>query len=317
MQEKKKTKRERERERRHKRGPTQAARKNAQSSAGQSWIQWQPHGNREKTGRSHPAQAGPHRKKRGGQATTKLQTQRRQKSTRKISHKKLRNGQGRQKKKRAFRKQTRSQSKTIAKHRGDKQENTNFPGNSSFSSRPCLRRLKVGGVLKKRFQRTDSFSPLNMSKTRVRTGGTLPDLRVSSLCRGHANFLCIVPSLSSWRGVHANPFCIVPICSDDPRRGSNSSCAAMRERETEGKRERERESKSNNPTNNQPTNNPPPPPKEKHSRDYALVRSPCGSAKQQTVNNASNLDVSKRARRRPPRTHSSRGGCDDPRVCSL
>ena len=121
--------------------------KNAQSSAGQSWIQWQPHGNREKTGRSHPAQVGPHRKKRRGQATTKTA------NTSKNLHERYRTRSrktDRVGKKTSFpgekrRKQTRNQSKTIAKHRGDKQRKHKIPGKTSFSSRPCLYRLKVGG----------------------------------------------------------------------------------------------------------------------------------------------------------------------------
>ena len=66
---------------------------------------------------------------------------------------------------------------------------------------------------------------------------TLLDLCVSSLRRGHANLLSIVPHsgerwqkklftlldlcVSSLRRGHANLLCIVPILTDDPRRESN------------------------------------------------------------------------------------------------
>ena len=62
---------------------------------------------------------------------------------------------------------------------------------------------------------------------------TLLGLCVSSLCRGHANLLCIVPILAeeklftllelcvpSLRRGHATLLWIVPILTDDPRRGS-------------------------------------------------------------------------------------------------
>ena len=150
--------------------------------------------------------------------------------------------------------QTRNRSKTLAKHRSDKQEKHESPGKTRFSSRPRLYRNKFRGIHKKRSgkKKRTAFPPLN-----------IPNLRVSSLRRGHAILVVSFQLYHPCAGATQSFFPTWCVSSFRPCESSLDRAPRRPRQGGEREREREREREKETHTTTLPTTNGPPPPQEK------------------------------------------------------